>query len=259
MGWLWFWKKKPARRRREKKVLSREELWADDARRDVLKTCREDEKFRKDFVLSAVGTQEPSEALRACQESLVAKQKLDERVHSINSPRRMSVLDKILASEETLNRFAEFELLAYYGKSGKAPPKQQTADSELVTIDWLSEVSDNDDAGDESVGFDLAALIQNPFVKVILGIIAFVLCVRLLRFLMTRSAPTSDQLAAGAAQDLYYVILIDGKPQPIPEKQYKEWQDQGKIVPAVLALPPPQMPSAPAIGTAPQAPPQQAS
>jgi hypothetical protein len=252
MGWLWFWKKKPARRRREKKVLSREELWADDARRDVLKTCRDDEKFRKDFVLSAVGTQEPSEALRACQESLVAKQKLDERVHSINSPRRMSVLDKILASEETLNRFAEFELLAYYRKSGKTPPEQQTADSELVTIDWLSELPDSDDAGDESVGFDLAALIQNPFVKVILGIIAFVFCVRLLRFLMTRLALSSNQLAAGAAQDLYYVILIDGKPQPIPERQYKELQDQGKIV---AALPPPSPP--PAIGEASQALPQQ--
>jgi hypothetical protein len=125
---MWFWKRKHAirRRRKEKKDQSWAELGANDARRTVLKISKKDADFRKAFIFSQVGQQEPSELQRNRQDSMVQEEKLKERLNRLTSGVRMVVLDEILASNESLERFAEIELCKYYRKSGKVRPGRRS-------------------------------------------------------------------------------------------------------------------------------------
>ena len=224
---MWFWLKKSAtrRRRKGKRDLSWEELCANDARRAVLETSKKDVEFRKFFISSLVGTQEPSEPRRRRQDS-------------------MAVLDQIMASEESLDRFAEIELLKYR-KSGQAGPEQEIAEKKLPETEVGDKAVGVTGEGGEKHGFNLTALLQNPLVNDILGIIAMALLVRAARFIGKRLALAQNQSTTKAVENLY-VVLVDGKLSSVTETQYKEWEAQGKLVPAAPAS---------ETGTQPEAPP----
>jgi len=257
---MWLWKRKHAtrRRRKERKDLSWVELGANDARRFVLKTSKNDADFRKAYVLSQVGQQEPSELQRSLQDSMVQEEKLRERWNRLTSNARMVVLEKILASNESLERFGEIELSKYYRKSGKARPGQGNVGKKLPVEQDIPETEGGDEPGGdtgergESDGFDLTALLQNPFAKAMLAIIAVVLMVKVLRFVGRRLALAHNQGATEATEKLY-VVLVHGKLLPVTETQYKEWEAQGRLIPTAA----PQPPAAPSseTGTQPEAPP----
>lgn len=238
---MWAWLKKHAtrRRRKEKKVLSWEELGANDARRFVLGTSQKDAEFRKSFISSLVGTQEPSELQRRRQGSMVQEEKVRERVDLLTSPARMGMLDKILASDESLDRFAEIELREYYKRSGKAGPEQENVGGKLLAERDHAETDEPGGDGErcERHGFDLAALLQNPLVNDMFGIFAIVLMIRVLRFFYERFALAQKQGATEAPEKLY-VVLVDGKLSPVTETQYREWEAQSRIIPATAPRPP---------------------
>ena len=250
---MWFSRKKHAtrRRRKEKRNLSWEELSANDARRVVLETSKNDANFRNDFILSQVGRQEPPDLQRRRRLSMVEEEKLRERVARLNSTRRAAVLNQIMASEESLDRFAEIELLNFR-KSGQMGPEQEIADKKLPETEVADEAGGATGKRGEKHGFDLTALLQNPLVNDILGIIAIALLVRLARFIGRRLAPAQNQSATEATEKLY-VVLVHGKLLPVTETQYKEWEAQGRLIPTAA----PQPPAAPSseTGTQPEAPP----
>jgi hypothetical protein len=246
---MWPWNKKHTtrRRRKEKKELSWEELGANDARRFVLGTSQKDAEFRKSFISSLVGTQEPSELQRRRQGSMVQEEKLEERLNRKGPSAEMAVLDQIMASDESLDRFAEIELREYHKRSGKAGPEQENVGGKLPAERDLAETGEP--GGDtrekrERHGFDLAALLQNPLVKDILSIVAVALMVRVLRFIGKRVALANKQGMTEATEKLY-VVLVDGKLSSVTETQYKEWEAQGRLILTTA----PQPPAAPASET----------
>lgn len=253
--WAWLRKHATRRRRKEKRNLSFAELCANDARRFVLGTSQKDAEFRKSFISSLVGRQEPSDIQRRRQGSMVQEEKLGERLNRKGPSAEMAVLDQIMASDESLDRFAEIELLNYR-KLGQSALEQENADNKLPE-EGLPETKVGDEAGGvtgergKKHGFDLTALLQNPLVNDILGIIAMVLMIRVLRFFNERPALAQKQGATEAPERLY-VVLVDGKLSPVTETQYKEWEAQGKLAPTAA----PQSPAAPAseTGTQPEAP-----
>ena len=253
--WAWLRKHATRRRRKEKRNLSFAELCANDARRFVLGTSQKDAEFRKSFISSLVGTQEPSELQRRRQGSMVQEEKLGERLNRKGPSAEMAVLDQIMASDESLDRFAEIELLNYR-KLDQSALEQENADNKLPE-EGLPETKVGDEAGGvtgergEKHGFDLTALLQNPLVNDILGIIAMVLMVRGLRFIGKSLALAGKQRAAEAAEK-QYVVLVEGKPLPVTETQYKEWEAQGRIIPTAAPQPPPAPSSE--TGTQPEAP-----
>ena len=160
---------------------------------------------------------------------------------------RMVVLDEILASNESLERFAEIELWKSYRKSGKVGKEQGNVGTKPPVEQNLPETEVDDEPGSDagergkSDGLDLTALLQNPFVKVMLTIIAVVIMVKVLRFVGRRLALAHNQGATEATEKLY-VVLVDGKFLPVTETQYKEWEAQGRLIPTT-APPPPAAPS----------------
>lgn len=241
-----FWRKKQARRRRrDKRNLSWEELNAKDARRVVLETSKKDVKFREFFVYSLAGTLEPLALLRRRQRAMIEEEKVKEQLARLKTASGGAVLDQIMASEESLDLFAEIELMNYR-KSRQAGLAQESTGKECSE----TEVADQKGA---QHGFNLTALLQNPVVKDVLGIIAIALLVWLLRFVVERLALAQNQSTTGAVEKRY-VVLVDGKLEPVTETQYREWEAQGKLVPVET----PQLPPAPAseTGPPPEAPPQ---
>ena len=96
----------------------------------MLETSKKDVEFRKYFVYCLAGTLEPPELQRRRQRSMVEEEKLRERVARLNSTRRAAVLDRIMASEKSLDRFAEIELMKYR-KSRQASPEEESTGKEL--------------------------------------------------------------------------------------------------------------------------------